>query len=68
MLNLENTKLFKCEACKNGTFAPKFIIRKRSAILSETGKDEFVTIQILECSKCGWIPEEYEKILVDEIS
>jgi len=65
MINLKNTTLFKCE-CGNHTFEPKFVIRKRSALLSETGKEEYVTIQILACSNCGEVPEEYKKILVED--
>lgn len=66
MLNLDKTSIVKCEECGNKTFKPKFVIRKKSAIISETGKDEYITIQILCCSKCDWIPEEYQKILTDE--
>ena len=65
MIELKNTKLFKCE-CGNHTFDPQFIIRKRSAIQSKTGKEEFITVQILACSACKKVLPEYDKMLVDE--
>lgn len=66
MLNLDKTTLIKCESCNNKTFVARFIIRKRSEIISNTGKDEYITVQVLACSECGNIPEEYQNILADE--
>ena len=42
-----------CEECKNETFTQVYKIRKLSALLSPTGEQAMIPIQIFACAKCG---------------
>lgn len=48
--------------CKCGCkiFVPGFLLKKVSALVSPTGKEEIVDLPIYVCSKCGEIPEEFK--------
>ena len=51
-----------CEKCENDTFHHIFQIRKLSALLSPTGKEAKIPIQIYACAKChhvnsGFLPK-----------
>lgn len=49
-------------ACKCGckTFIPAVALKKVSALVSPTGKEEIMDIPIYVCSKCGEIPSVYK--------
>jgi hypothetical protein len=42
-----------CESCENETFIPVFKIRKLSALLSPTGKQSLIPMQVYACAKCN---------------
>jgi hypothetical protein len=42
----------ECE-CGNNTFDSKMMFKKCSAILSPSGKEEHVPVEIVVCTKCG---------------
>ena len=44
-----------CEKCKNETFQQVYQMRKLSALLSPTGQESMIPIQIFACAKCGHI-------------
>jgi hypothetical protein len=44
-----------CEACGNDTFIQVYQMRKLSALLSPTGQEAKIPIQIFACHKCGHI-------------
>ncbi len=48
-----------CEKCECQTFEPAFLFKKLSAILSPTGKDTLVPLQVYRCTKCGNINEGF---------
>lgn len=49
----------ECNECKNKTFSPVFVLKKLSALVSPTGKETFVPIQIFICHNCNHIPDEF---------
>ena len=48
-----------CDKCDNQTFAPAFMFKKLSAILSPTGKESLIPLQVYACTKCGHINEGF---------
>jgi len=42
---------------KNLMFQPVTLIKRLSAIMSETGKEEIVPIDAFQCTLCGKIPD-----------
>lgn len=55
-----------CAECGNKTFAPAFILKKISALLSPSGKETMVPIQIFDCTKCHTIPGEFLSAIESE--
>ena len=44
-----------CEQFENDTFVQVYQMRKLSALLSPTGQESMIPIQIFACAKCGHI-------------
>ena len=52
-----------CEGCGNDTFVQVFKMRKLSALLSPTGQEAMIPVQVFACAKCnhinkGFLPKE----------
>lgn len=45
-------------SCGSKIFTEAIVLKKVSALLSPTGKDELYPIPVYVCAKCGKIPEE----------
>ena len=58
-IDLNNVDNIKCEECENETFVPAFVIKQVSALMSPTGKETLVPIQLFKCSKCGHVNEKF---------
>ena len=58
-IDLNNDENMKCEKCESETFTPAFIIKHLSAIVSPTGKETMVPIQIFKCTDCNHINEKF---------
>ena len=48
-----------CEKCDNQTFTLVFLFKKLSAILSPSGKETLVPLQVYACAKCDHINEGF---------
>ena len=48
-----------CSDCGSKTFMEVAVLKRISAILSPSGKEEIYPIPVFVCSKCGKIPQEY---------
>jgi len=44
-----------CEKCECQTFEPAFMFKQLSAVMSPTGKETLIPIQIYRCTECGHI-------------
>ena len=44
-----------CESCETDTFTQVYQMRKLSALLSPTGQETMIPIQVFCCAKCGHI-------------
>jgi len=58
-IDLHNVDNIKCDECGNETFVPAFVIKHISALMSPTGKETMVPIQLFKCSKCDHVNEKF---------
>ena len=49
-----------CEECGNDTFVQVFKMRKLSALLSPSGQESMIPIQIFACAKCGYVNKGFQ--------
>ena len=49
---LKNATDVKCETCGNEYFESLFMVKKLSALVSPTGEEMIIPIQVLACNKC----------------
>ena len=58
-IDLNNVTNMKCDECENETFVPVFVIKQLSALVSPTGKETLVPVQLFKCSKCDHVNEKF---------
>ncbi len=58
-IDITKTSPTRCEACGKEAFQQSFILRKISALLSPTGKDGFVPVQVFSCVACGHVNNDF---------
>ncbi len=58
-IDLNNVDNIKCDECDNESFVPVFIIKHISALISPTGQETLVPVQLFKCSNCGHINERF---------
>jgi len=56
-LNLNDAADITCTLCKSLHFVPVVRLKKISAVVSPTGEEMVVPIQLWECKNCGSIDE-----------
>jgi len=52
-VDLSKCPNLECPQCKGTHFVSLLVIKKISAVLSPSGKDELVAVEIFKCVKCG---------------
>ena len=58
-IDFSQTSAETCESCENETFVQVYQMRKLSALLSPTGQEAMIPIQVFACAKCGHINEGF---------
>ena len=58
-INQNDLEDMLCGKCEAQTFKPAFLFKKLSAIMSPTGKDTLIPIQIYQCTECNHINENF---------
>lgn len=58
-VDLSTSNPYLCEKCGHDTFVTAFKLRKISALVSPSGEDMLVPVQVFMCSECGHINEEF---------
>jgi len=61
-IDITKTSAVKCEACENQTFKQSLLLRKLSAIVSPSGEETLVPVQVFACEKCGHVNSEFSDI------
>jgi len=59
-IDFSQTTAETCESCENDTFVQVFRMRKLSALLSPTGQETMIPIQVFCCAKCGHINKGFQ--------
>ena len=61
-INPEDTTGVECLKCNSGFFIPVYMIRKVSAIISPSGREEMIQVPVMACASCGTpiIPEGFD--------
>ena len=54
-IDMSQTVAETCESCENDTFVQVYQMRKLSPLLSPTGQETMIPIQVFACAKCGHI-------------
>ena len=53
---IKSAAIVECPACGHKLFENAMIMKKISAILSPSGKEEMVPLAVIVCKKCGKVP------------
>ena len=56
-VDLSQAETMKCEYCGNYIFIKGSIIKRLSALMSPTGEEALVPIEIYSCGNCGKVPK-----------
>lgn len=48
----------QCEKCNNILFQPVFVMKRVSALVSPTGQEGVIPIQVFACANCGTVNKE----------
>ena len=56
-IDLSKTDTIVCEECGNASFIQAFFLKRVSALVSPTGKEAIVPMQVFSCGNCGTIPK-----------
>ena len=59
-IDFSQTTAEVCEKCENDTFQQAYKMRKLSALLSPTGQETMIPIQVFACAKCGHINKGFQ--------
>jgi len=58
-INLKDAYDISCDECGSNYFTPAFQIKKLSALVSPSGQETMIPIQLFQCSKCGHVNEDF---------
>ena len=56
-IDLSKAETIVCENCGIASFIQAFFLKKVSALVSPTGKEAIVPMQVFSCGNCGTIPK-----------
>jgi len=57
-VDLSKADTLQCDDCGNYLFIDSYIIKRISAILSPTGQEGLVPVQVYSCGNCGKVPKK----------
>ena len=60
-VDLNDAETMKCEDCGNSVFIPAFFLKRLSPLISPTGKEALIPIQVYSCGNCGKVPEKLKQ-------
>ena len=62
-IDISKADTITCDDCGNASFIQAFFLKTISALMSPTGKEALITMQVFSCGNCGKIP----KNMIDQI-
>ena len=60
-VDLSDAETMKCDDCGNSVFIPAYFIKRLSPIVSPTGQEAIVPIQVYSCGNCGKVPDKFKQ-------
>jgi uncharacterized Zn finger protein len=57
-LDLGEADTIQCQECGNASFIQSFFLKKISALMSPTGKEAIIPVQVFSCGNCGTVPSK----------
>ena len=60
-VDLSEAETMKCEDCGNTVFIPAFFLKRLSPLVSPTGQEALIPIQVYSCGNCGKVPDKLMK-------
>ena len=60
-VDLSKADTIKCDDCGNYLFITSHVIKRISPILSPTGQEAIVPVQVYSCGNCGKVPTIFLK-------
>ena len=61
-IDFSKTSQIKCEACEGQTFKQTLLLRKLSSLVSPTGQETIIPMQVFACEKCGHVNKEFTDV------
>ena len=55
-VDLREAETIKCDDCGNYLFITSHILKRLSALLSPTGEEALIPVQVYSCGDCGKVP------------
>ncbi len=65
-LDLSQAETILCEKCSNGLFIQSFFLKKLSAVVSPTGQEAVIPVQVYSCGNCGHINQKLNPTASEE--
>ena len=56
-VDLNKAETLKCKGCNNYVFLQAYILKRLSAIVSPTGEEALIPVQVYSCGNCGEVAE-----------
>ncbi len=60
-VDLSKYDTLKCEQCESSLFSLSYIIKRVSAIISPTGQEAIIPVQVYSCDGCSKVPDIFLK-------
>ena len=57
-VDLREAETIKCDDCGNYLFITSHILKRLSALLSPTGEEALIPVQVYSCGDCGKVPSK----------
>ena len=58
-VDINDTEMVKCDDCGNASFIQAFFLRRLSALMSPTGQEAMIPVQVYSCGNCGAVAEGF---------
>ena len=58
-VDLKKAETIKCDDCGNYLFITAHVIKRISPIMSPTGQEALVPVQVYSCGDCGKVPKMF---------
>ena len=61
-IDISKTSAIECESCNGFTFKQTLLLRRLSALVSPSGQETIVPMQVFGCDSCGHVNKEFSDV------